>query len=141
MDQTTAAMFFVAAVLIVGGILFAMISFSRNSPRSLKQDQYRSQWLTIESQLKRDDTHSYMVCIMNADKLLDKALRERCIKGQTMGERMKSYRGKWTNAQDVWSAHKVRNRLAHETDVVVSYDQARRALAAFRQALKDVGAL
>lgn len=141
MDQTTSTIFFLAAILITGGILFAVISFSRHAPKGLKQDYYRSQWLSIESQLKREEPHSYTVCILNADKLLDKALRERGVKGETMGERMKSYQDKWSNAQTVWTAHKIRNKLAHETDVSMDYDQARRALAAFRQGLKDVGAL
>ena len=141
MDQATSVMFFLAAVLIVGGILFAIIAFSRNSPKLLKQDYYRSQWLTIESQLKRDEVHSYTVSILNADKLLDRALRERGVRGETMGERMKSYQSNWSNAQNVWNAHKLRNRIAHETDVKISYDQSRHALAYFKQALKDVGAL
>lgn len=141
MDQTMNIIFFFAAVLIAGGILFAVISFSRSAPRQLKKDYYRSQWLTIESQLKKDEANSYTVCVLNADKLLDRALRERGVSGQTMGERMKSYQEKWSDAQNVWTAHKLRNKLAHETDVQISYDQARRALAAFRQGLKDAGAL
>ncbi len=141
MDQATSIIFFFSAILIVGAILFAVISFTKNSSRGLKKDHYRSQWLTIESQLKRDEQHTYMVCIMNADKLLDKALREAGVKGETMGERMKSYQAKWSNAQNIWGAHKVRNKLAHETDASVGYDQARKALSAFKQGLKDVGAL
>lgn len=140
-DQATTVIFFLAAVLIFGGILFAVISFSRQAPKQLKKDYYRSQWLTIESQLKKEDTHSYTVCILNADKLLDKTLKERSIQGETMGERMKNYQAKWSNAQNVWTAHKVRNKIAHETDVKITYEQARRALASFRQGLKDVGAL
>lgn len=141
MDQVTTTILFLAGVLIFGGILFAVISFSRHTPRQLKKDYYRSQWLTIEAQLQRDQPHGYTVCLLNADKLLDKALKERSISGNTMGERMKSYQAKWTNAQNVWDAHKIRNKIAHETDVTVTYDQAKRALAAFRQGLKDVGAL
>ena len=58
-----------------------------------------------------------------------------------MGERMKQLQTKWTNANNVWGAHKIRNRIAHESDVKLSYDETRRALAAFKQALKDVGAV
>lgn len=140
-DQSLSIIFFVAAVLIVGGLLFVIISFTKHAPRQLKQDYYRSQWMTIESQLKRDETHSYTVCILNADKLLDKALKERGVKGETLGERMKNYQDKWSNAQDIWAAHKMRNKLAHETDVSFSYEQAKRALVSFRQGLKDIGAL
>ena len=76
-----------------------------------------------------------------ADKLLDHALKERGAKGETMGERMKTLQTTWSNANAVWGAHKLRNQVAHEPDVQLSYDLARRALASFKQALKDVGAI
>ena len=81
------------------------------------------------------------MAILNADKLLDQALRQRGFKGETMGERMKSAQNVWSNANHVWTAHKVRNRIAHESGVKVDYDITRRALVAFKQALKDVGAI
>jgi transposase len=91
--------------------------------------------------LKRDEESSYHLCILNADKLLDQAMRERGIKGETMGERMKTIRTVWSNPNGVWTAHKLRNQVAHEPDVRIGYDDARRALSSFKQALKDVGAI
>ena len=79
--------------------------------------------------------------MFDADKLLDQALRDRGLSGKTMAERMKQYQGKWSNGNGVWAAHKLRNRLAHETDVRIDYDRARQALIAFKQGLKDVGAI
>lgn len=141
MDQTLSIIFFFSAILIFGGLLFAFISLTKNSPRTLDQNKFRSRWMAIESQLKRDDTHSYTVCILDADKLLDQALRDRGLAGKTMGERMKQCQGKWTNGNGVWAAHKLRNRLAHETDARVDYDRAKQALIAYKQGLKDVGAI
>lgn len=139
MDQTLSIIFFFTAILIFGGLLFAVIALARKGPRVLDIEKYRSRWLTIEQQLKRDETHSYQICVLNADKLLDQALQEKGVSGTTMGERMKQT--KWSNANNVWSAHKLRNRIAHEPDVRLDYDGARRALAAFKQALKDLGAI
>ncbi len=141
MDQTTAIIFFFAAILIFGGLLFVVISLAKNSPRALDVTKYRSRWMSIEATLKQADEHTYTICILNADKLLDQALRERGVRGSTMGERMKSFQGKWTNGNGVWAAHKLRNRIAHETDVRVDYARAKQALVAFKQALKDVGAI
>lgn len=141
MDQSLNMIFFVAAVLICGGILFAIISLTKNSPRTLDVNKYRSRWMSIESELKHDDTNTHSMSILNADKLLDQALRERGLSGKTMGERMKQYQGKWTNGNGVWAAHKLRNRIAHETDVHVDYERARQALVAFKQGLKDLGAI
>lgn len=139
MDNTLLAFFF--GVLIVGILLIAVISLSERGSASLDVERYRSQWLAIEAQLKRDEVSSYHLTVLNADKLLDKALKERSFKGETMGERMKAAKEVWSNANAVWGAHKLRNQIAHEHDVRVSYDDARRALASFKQALKDVGAI
>ncbi len=139
MDVTLLAFF--AGILIVGIMLIVVISITHKGPAPLDVDKYRSKWMTIEQQLKRDDEASCHMAILNADKLLDQALKERAIKGQTMGERMKVLRDTWSNANAVWTAHKLRNQIAHEPDVRVSYDDARRALSGFKQALKDVGAI
>lgn len=141
MDQTLSLIFFFAAVFIFGGLLFAVIALAKRAPRGLDVDKYRSHWITIEQQLKRDEVSSYHMCIMNADKLLDQALQERGITGRGMADRMKYMQKKWSNANSLWSAHKLRNRIAHESDVRVDFDDARRTLAAFKQGLKDIGAI
>lgn len=141
MDESLSMLFFFSAILIVGGLLFVFVSLSRNNPRALDVDKFRSRWMSIETKLKRDDENSYVVCVMEADKLLDQALREKGLAGKTMAERMKQCQGKWTNGNGVWAAHKLRNRLAHETDVHIDYERSRQALVAFKQGLKDVGAI
>lgn len=141
MDQTLSMVFFFAAVLIFGGLLFAIIALTKKGPKQLDIEKYRCRWLEIEQQLKPDNTGSFSLAVLNADKLLGQALLERHISGTTMGERMKTLQTKWSNANAVWSAHKLRNQIAHDTDVKVDYDSARRALAAFKQGLKDVGAI
>lgn len=141
MDQTLSVIFFLAAVFIVGGLLFAVIALAKRGPRNLDVEKYRSRWLAIEQQLKRDEVSSYHMSILNADKLVDQALIERGTNGKTMAERMKDAGSKWTNANHIWAAHKLRNQIAHEPDVKIDYDGARRALIAFKQALKDLGAI
>lgn len=141
MDQTLSMILFFAAILVFGGLLFAVIALTKKGPKQLDVEKYRCKWLEIERQLKRDDTGSYSLSVLNADKLLGQALQDRSIAGNTMADRMKVLQKTWSNADAVWSAHKLRNRIAHDTDVRVDYDSARRALAAFKQALKDVGAV
>jgi len=130
--------FFIVILIAGAGVLF-LITHGRKGGRTLDVDRYRRSWLQIERQLVRDNEQSYHLAILNADKLLDQALKQRGVKGDTMGERMKVT--SWSNANAVWSSHKLRNRIAHEHEVVVRYDEARRALAGFKQGLKDVGAI
>lgn len=139
MDVTLVIFF--AAVLIIGGALFAIIGLTKQSGRALNQNDYRSRWLAIEQALKPGEVSSYHLAVLNADKLLDKALRERGVRGETMGERMKTAQSTWSNRDEVWTAHKLRNQVAHEPNVDVSYEAARRALIGFKRALKDIGAI
>ena len=139
MDESI--LFLFLAVFIVAILLFAVVTFTKNSPKRLNVEKYRVKWLSIERQLKKDDTSSCQLAILNADKLVDYALRERGTKGQTMGERLKVAKDVFTDNNAIWSAHKLRNKIAHEPDVRVSYDQVRRALSGFKQALKDLGAI
>ncbi|MGB3945878.1 MAG: hypothetical protein WBK76_03515 [Candidatus Saccharimonadales bacterium] len=132
--------FLVVIVLVGGGILF-LIAHGRGAGKQLDVDRYRTSWMTIERQLVKGEETTSHLAVLNADKLLDQALRQRGVKGDTMGERMKNAAGIWSNANTVWSAHKIRNRIAHEPDVRVGYDNARRALAAYKRALKDLGAI
>jgi len=139
MDGTLLA--FMIGIVVIGVLLIIVITLTKKGPRQLDVEKYRKKWLAIEAQLKRDEPSSYHLTVLNADKLLDQALRERNVRGETMGERMKTAKDTWSNANAVWSAHKLRNQIAHESDVQVGYDDARRALAGFKQALKDVGAI
>jgi hypothetical protein len=141
MDQTATIIFFFAAILIVGGLLFVFVSIAKNSPRELDVERYRCRWLLIETALSRNDASSHILCVINADKLIDQALRDRGISGKTMAERMKNCQGKWTNGNGLWAAHKVRNRLAHETDASIDYERSKQALIAYKQGLKDLGAI
>lgn len=137
------SVFGLAAILVIGALLFAFVSIFtvRKSARHLNIEQYHVKYLAIENQLKRDEPSSYHLVVLNADKLVDLAMRECGIRGETMGERLKNNSTKFSELNALWTAHKLRNRIAHESDVVVTYDEARYALSCFKKALKDLGAI
>lgn len=141
MSNGPVVIFFLAVVLI-GAVIAVVVLFgsSKNGPR-LNVSQYQTQWLSIEHGISKVNPASWQVAIMNADKLLDKALRDRKFKGQTMGERMKAASNTWKNADYIWGAHKIRNQLAHEVDTKITYEVTLRSLSAFKQGLKDLGAI
>jgi hypothetical protein len=129
------------AILIVAVVGAVYLAFATKRRPILDQGKYQAHWLEIEHSIVKDNPASWQLAIMNADKLLDQALRERHFSGKTMGERMKAAQSSWKNANHIWSAHKIRNQLAHETDARVNYDITMRALSAFKQGLKDLGAI
>lgn len=132
--------FLFAAIIIIGVLLFAMITFGKRGGH-LDIEKYRTRWMAIEQSLERDNAASYHMAIMNADKLVDQALKDKGFKGQSMGERLKSAKDALPHRNEIWTAHKLRNQIAHEPDFKVDYMAARRALAQFKQTLKDLGAI
>lgn len=130
-----------AAILIVAGLVLAVIVMTKGGSKKLNQEKFRSRWMSIEGSLNKEQEASLHLAIINADKLVDQAMRDSGVKGATMGERLKSSGQLFSNKNSLWSAHKMRNKIAHESEVHVTYDSARRALASFKQALKDLGAI
>lgn len=136
-----ANVFILVAVLLAAIVGVIYLSFASKMSAKLHVQKYQSSWLAIENGVSRNNAASWQLAIINADKLLDQALRERRFRGKTMGERMKVANKTWRNPDHVWGAHKIRNRLAHETDMSVDYETTLRTLSAFKQALKDLGAI
>lgn len=132
---------FIFAILIVAALVFVAILLSGRRSYHFNVAQYQSRMLAIENKLRKDNPATYAMSIINADKLLDKALVEMGVPGKTMGERLKKIPSKFKDINGVWRAHKLRNALAHEPDFEVSWRQASNALVIYKQALKDLGAL
>lgn len=133
--------FLLTAVLIIALVGVIYILFSRKSGAKLDVVKFQARWLEIENGLDKANESTWQLSIYNADKLLDKALIDSRYAGQTMGERMKTAAKAWSSADDIWRAHKIRNRLAHETNASVDYKLTIRALSAYKRALKDLGAI
>lgn len=128
------------AIIIVGGGFLALMMLTRKPSKYLDQQKYRERWLAISNAITAD-SGTQELAIINADKLLDQALRERGIAGDTMGDRIKNAKTMFSNNNAVWSAHKLRNRIAHEDTVKLNPIVTKKAMIAFKAALKDVGAL
>ncbi|PLS81931.1 hypothetical protein CYG49_01020 [Candidatus Saccharibacteria bacterium] len=129
------------SIIFIGALMLAIFAAGFAKPRRLNTAYYEERLQKIETLLQKDDNHAYQMVVINGDKLLDAALKEAGVRGNTMGERLKNANSRLKSANAVWAAHKLRNRIAHEDDVRLTQDQARRALNSFKAGLKDVGAL
>ena len=117
----------------------------RNGP-SAKLDKLfvQNMWSKIEQTAKLGGSSHYKSSIMEADKLLDFVLKSKEIRGETFGERLKNAKSEFSNYSDynnLWFAHKVRNSLVHEATYDLNSAEAKRAIEYFKKALKILGAL
>lgn len=131
----------ILAILFVGILVFIAVSVTGNKTYEFDKEEYQTDFLSIENGLRKDNELSFNAAVIEADKLLDKALMEMGLPGKTMGERMKSAQTKFSNNNSIWYAHKIRNSIAHERNFKIDYNKAAHALKAYRQALKDLGAI
>ena len=81
--------------------------------------------------------------VMEADKMLDLALKDMQLAGTTMGERLRLAEPLFSPDlyQRLWIAHKMRNHLAHEVGAYIHANEARAALTTFQEALRTLGVL
>lgn len=133
--------FLVIAIVAVGLLALVAMVLGGKHRHSFNVQEYQTRWLKIENSLEKDDERSYRLAIIDADKLVDRALNEMGIPGKSMGEKLKKIGNRMPDIQKLWQAHKLRNQIVHESDFEISYNQARQALSIFRQTLKNLGAI
>ncbi len=128
-----------AAGLMILALIIGMGYLQRRRPRTLKVEYFQHRWKELQK-LCGDKT-TWPLAIIDADKLLDEALKQNRIKGKTMGERLVAVQRSLSDNDGVWFAHKLRNKIVHEQYDKLKEQDVKQALVGFRQALKDLGAL
>ena len=131
---------FIIAVIIVAVLMVVAMMLTRRRVHKFNIEEYQTRFLRIENQLDKENPATWPLAIINGDKLLDRALMEMGVPGKTMGERLKKCGDKFSDVNAAWRVHKMRNVIAHE-DPDLTYRQAANALAVYKQALKDLGAI
>lgn len=68
----------------------------------------------IQNRIESEDPNDWKLAIIEADVILDQALKRRGYGGTSLGERLKSISPTMLQSlDDAWQAHKVRNFIAH----------------------------
>ncbi|MGH7241071.1 MAG: hypothetical protein ACREGB_02115 [Candidatus Saccharimonadales bacterium] len=138
MDHLSTAIVIVAIVAIlsvaVGGGWFV-----RRRPSKLNREEFQTKWQTAQGLCSKEDT--WPLAVINADKLLDEALKKLKYRGKTMGERMVAAQHEIQDNDSMWFGHKLRNKLVHEDMKKLKKKDVMTALIGLREALKDLGAL
>jgi hypothetical protein len=129
------------AVVVIGAAIVAVMLLTRGRSKLLDKENYRTAWLKIENNLDKSNAATYQFAILSADKLLDQALTELGVAGDTTTDRLKNAKGQLSNASVVLTARKLRDRIAHETGTKINIIGARRALVAYKKALRELGAI
>lgn len=103
-------------------------------------EEVKTNWAHIQELMKSSSESDWNMAVLRADALLDDMLAHLGYEGETIADRLKIVDPrKLTSIEDVWSAHRLRNTIAHDpleqnTRETISY-----AVGAYERALKELG--
>jgi hypothetical protein len=116
----------------LAGLVFTVLLARTRKLQGPKAAAVRNAWEHARQQ------QSDVLKVMEADKVVDTALKLLGFTG-SMGDKLKQSGPRFRNVNELWWAHKLRNQLAHELQRTPSKEETKRAMDAFKGALKDLG--
>ena len=99
-------------------------------------------WQSVLEKLESKDESNYKMAVIEADKIFDDILKRIGYQGEDMAERLKQITSaQLANIDEIWQAHKLRNRLVHELGFRINHSQAKQAVEIYQRALEDLEAI
>ena len=104
-----------------------------------KPGKLKRQWAEIENQISAENTDQAKIALIKADALLDNIMKKAGFPGETMGDRLKQFdKTELSNIEDVWQAHKLRNKIAHEPNKEFRFIDIKKGIKAIQKALEEL---
>lgn len=111
-------------------------------PPQAAESVYDAKWKEVKEHLGSFRDAEWKFAVIEADRLVENILQEAGFMGEDMGEKLKGIdQGQLRSINDLWSAHKLRNIIAHDPDYQVQQRDAREAVGNFEKALRELGVL
>lgn len=131
--------------LIVSIVLFVFIALLALSllvflySRKLRPKKIKKKWNKIKAKLPKQD--QWKDALVEADKLLDIALKKKNFTGKTVGEKLVKAEKIFTDKDEVWFGHKLSRAVQEKPGLKLKKADMKRALIGLQRGLKDLGAL
>ncbi|HPR10283.1 MAG TPA: hypothetical protein PLJ04_01750 [Candidatus Saccharibacteria bacterium] len=128
----------IIGIIVVAVVILVLLNLvAKPSTKGIDKAHFINEWNDIVALSK--DAKSRPLSIVHADKLLDEALKGLGYRGETMAERLIAGKNALRHRDDIWTAHKLRNKIVHETAFEPSEKQVKSALSAYHKTFKDLG--
>jgi hypothetical protein len=145
---------------IVSGLMLALYAYASTKrweyyakgDKELRDEEalYDEMYRGVKTSSRLDDVlmhiaspnpNDWKLAIIEADIILDEALKSRGYAGNSLGERLKSISpSQLASLSEAWEAHKVRNRIAHEgADFVLTKRIAEDTISRYRRVFNELG--
>ncbi len=135
----SAVVFFIVQFRKLVGLKIQMARASLTSTGSASGGASQSKWEEVVRHIGSDREAEWKFAIIEADKLVDELLKSAGYPGDTMGERLMNIeKGQLLSLEGLWEAHKIRNKLAHDSNYFLRYSEARRVIELYKAALQEL---
>lgn len=106
-----------------------------------KKHQEASQraWKDVLAKIYSTNASDWLAAVIQADAIMDDILKRMGLPGETMADRLQALDpSKLQSLQDVWDAHKLRNRVAHAPSTMLRHNELLTAIEKYKKALKEL---
>lgn len=103
------------------------------------QEKALKAWKDVVEKIHSKSSSDWLAAVIQADAIFDGILKRMGLPGETMADRLQSLdSSKLKTLQDVWIAHKIRNRVAHEPATMLRHHELLDAVERYKKALKEL---
>ncbi len=107
--------------------------------KSKLPERIEKDWQKIKDRLQKDDEANLKLSVIEADSMLDDVLKRMGLEGKDMGERLEKLNAQQlTSINDVWGAHRLRNLIVHQSDILLTKNQIEKSISAYEKVLKEL---
>lgn len=96
-------------------------------------------WQRIKERMEKGDEANIKLALLEADGILDEILKRMGLEGKDMSERLEKLNlQQMTSLNEIWDAHRLRNLVVHQPQVMLMPEQVQKAIGAYEKALKEL---
>ncbi len=150
LESTIYLLFFAMFALSVSVFGFVLYSYKLSNLLSGAQVNFKmkqvdsnlslrnERWERISGHIASDHPNDWRIAILEADVILDEILSKAGYTGDTVADKLKQVeKSDFLTIENAWEAHKVRNKIVHDAEFVLSRREADRVLDLYRSVFEE----
>lgn len=108
--------------------------------KQIKLDQTfeNKRWDSIVRYMTSDHPNDWRIAILEADIILNEILNKAGYSGDTVADKLKQVeKSDFLTLENAWEAHKIRNKVVHDRDFVLSKKEAKRIMGLYQSIFEE----
>jgi len=102
------------------------------------ESKYAPLWEEISREMEKEDTPACKLTIIEAEKIFQKALKDRNLPGKDAADKIKNYARLFSNPDKLRYARTIQKKLVTEIGLSLDRDDAEEIVETYRQAIEDL---